>query len=74
MVAAALADWAAEELTDDATLLVSELATNAVLHAGTDFEVTAQLLGDSVEDRARGSELDGLHVEPRQVVDVHEGP
>ena len=49
MVAAALADWAAEELTDDATLLVSELATNAVLHAGTDFEVTAQLLGDSVE-------------------------
>jgi serine phosphatase RsbU (regulator of sigma subunit)/anti-sigma regulatory factor (Ser/Thr protein kinase) len=49
MVAAALAGWAAEELTDDATLLVSELATNAVLHAGTDFEVAAQLLGDAVE-------------------------
>lgn len=49
MVAAALEEWAAEELTDDATLLVSELATNAVLHAGTDFEVAAQLLGDSVE-------------------------
>jgi serine phosphatase RsbU (regulator of sigma subunit)/anti-sigma regulatory factor (Ser/Thr protein kinase) len=49
MVAAALADWAAEELTDDATLLVSELATNAVLHAGTDFEVAARLLGDAVE-------------------------
>jgi serine phosphatase RsbU (regulator of sigma subunit)/PAS domain-containing protein len=49
MVAAALVEWAAEELTDDATLLVSELATNAVLHAGTDFEVSADLLGDAVE-------------------------
>jgi serine phosphatase RsbU (regulator of sigma subunit)/anti-sigma regulatory factor (Ser/Thr protein kinase) len=49
LVAAALGDWAADELVDDATLLVSELATNAVLHAGTDFEVSAELLGDAVE-------------------------
>jgi anti-sigma regulatory factor (Ser/Thr protein kinase) len=37
-VAAALEDWGLE--CDDLPLLVSELATNAVLHARSDFEVT----------------------------------
>ena len=49
LVTEALAGWAADDLTDDATLLVSELATNAVVHAGTDFEASIELLGDSVE-------------------------
>ncbi len=44
---AALAEWAADDLTDDALLLVSELATNAVVHAGTDLEVSVELLGDA---------------------------
>lgn len=33
---------------DDAQLVVSELATNVVLHAHTDFEVTVTLLADTV--------------------------
>ena len=49
LVTGALAEWAADDLTDDATLLVSELATNAVVHAGTDFDVSVELLGDTVE-------------------------
>jgi serine phosphatase RsbU (regulator of sigma subunit)/anti-sigma regulatory factor (Ser/Thr protein kinase)/putative methionine-R-sulfoxide reductase with GAF domain len=49
LVEDALAGWAADDVTDDATLLVSELATNAVVHAGTDFEVSAELVGDAVE-------------------------
>lgn len=34
-----LAAWGADEMIDDAVLLTSELATNAVMHAGTPFEV-----------------------------------
>ncbi|HEX7187059.1 MAG TPA: SpoIIE family protein phosphatase [Actinomycetes bacterium] len=49
LVEAALAEWAADDLTDDALLLVSELATNAVVHAGTDLEVSVELLGDAIE-------------------------
>ena len=49
LVTGALAEWAADDLTDDATLLVSELATNAVVHAGTNFDVSIELLGDAVE-------------------------
>ncbi|WP_148573507.1 ATP-binding protein [Nocardioides caldifontis] len=36
----------AEELVDDVTLLVSELVTNAVVHAGTDIELTCAVLED----------------------------
>lgn len=53
LVRAALADWAearvpgAEHLTDrladDAVLVVSELVTNAVVHAGTEVEVECRL-------------------------------
>jgi len=43
-----LADWGADELVEDAQLLVSELATNAVVHAGTSFEVACADVGDAV--------------------------
>ncbi|MET9354459.1 SpoIIE family protein phosphatase [Streptomyces sp. NPDC006617] len=53
MVRAALADWSAlglpgteqltEHLTADALVVVSELVTNAVVHAGTDVEVGLQV-------------------------------
>ncbi|WP_399884887.1 SpoIIE family protein phosphatase [Streptomyces sp. BBFR51] len=53
MVRAALADWSAlglpgtEQLTEhlaaDALVVVSELVTNAVVHAGTDVEVTCRV-------------------------------
>ncbi|MFF5981621.1 SpoIIE family protein phosphatase [Streptomyces olindensis] len=60
LVRAALAEWTdlglpgAEHLTDrladDATLVVSELVTNAVVHAGTDVEMECRLEGG--DDRA----------------------
>jgi anti-sigma regulatory factor (Ser/Thr protein kinase) len=42
LVRGALRDWHLEHLTDAATLLVSELATNAVLHARTPFSVRVE--------------------------------
>lgn len=45
-VADALAGWGLE--SDDLPLLVSELATNAVLHARSDFEVTVVHFGKRV--------------------------
>ena len=38
-----LVEAGASSLLDDARLLISELAANAVLHAGTDFSVTVHL-------------------------------
>jgi len=48
-VSSTLAEWGAQALDDDARLLVSELVTNAVLHAGTEVDVTLALLVGSVE-------------------------
>lgn len=42
-VAGVLAEWGLEELVETAKLVVSELATNALVHAGTTFEVTLSL-------------------------------
>lgn len=41
----ALAEWDAERLEWTVSQLVSELATNAVIHAGTTFEVRLSLTG-----------------------------
>jgi anti-sigma regulatory factor (Ser/Thr protein kinase) len=41
-----LVAWGADEVIDDAVLLTSELATNAVMHAHTPFEVICRR-GDS---------------------------
>ncbi|MGW4646883.1 ATP-binding protein [Kitasatospora sp. NPDC004289] len=42
-VAAALADWQLGRLADDLALIATELATNAVRHAGTPARVTLAL-------------------------------
>jgi anti-sigma regulatory factor (Ser/Thr protein kinase) len=47
-VAGALRGWDALELSESAVLVVSELATNAVVHAGSDFRVTLQLLPEGL--------------------------
>ncbi|MFC9507006.1 SpoIIE family protein phosphatase [Streptomyces sp. NPDC057002] len=59
LVRSALADWTrlglpgtehlTDRLADDATLVVSELVTNAVVHAGTDVELECRLENDGGE-------------------------
>ncbi|TMM17674.1 MAG: ATP-binding protein [Actinobacteria bacterium] len=44
-VRSALAEWGASRLDDVATLLVTELVTNAVLHTRSGPEVTARMAG-----------------------------
>ena len=43
-----LVEWDADEVVDDAVLLVSELVTNAVVHAGTSVQVNCSLEGGAV--------------------------
>jgi anti-sigma regulatory factor (Ser/Thr protein kinase) len=43
-----LIGWGADDAIDDAVLLTSELATNAVIHAGTPFEVICRRAQASV--------------------------
>ncbi|MEU0722647.1 SpoIIE family protein phosphatase [Streptomyces sp. NPDC006140] len=71
LVRAALAEWTglglpgAEHLTDrladDATLVVSELVTNAVVHAGTDVEMECRLEGDDQATTALVVEVSDHH-------------
>ena len=56
-----LDDWGLEELVDTVTLLTSELATNAVLHARTAFAVVVSRSSKDV----RVDVLDGSGVQPR---------
>ena len=44
-VARQLSEWGREDLMDTAVLLVSELVTNAVLHAGGPVDLTLRLSG-----------------------------
>ncbi|MFJ5267468.1 SpoIIE family protein phosphatase [Streptomyces sp. NPDC088358] len=70
LVREALADWAAlalpgaetvgERLRDDAVVIVSELVTNAVVHAGTDVELVCRL---EIGDDAGPGALDAVIVE-----------
>lgn len=48
-----LSDWGADSCADDAVLLVSELVTNAVLHAGTEIEVQINLDRDLLRVEVR---------------------
>jgi anti-sigma regulatory factor (Ser/Thr protein kinase) len=66
-VARTLTAWGQEHATWDAQLLVSELATNAVLHAGTAFTVRLALTGTGV----RLEVDDGVTRAPRE---RHYGP
>jgi CheY-like chemotaxis protein len=58
-VAGTLADWDLSELADTITLLLSELVTNAIIHAEAAPDVTVRLLRDRVhvevaDGRSRG--------------------
>ncbi|WP_447037367.1 SpoIIE family protein phosphatase [Streptomyces sp. DSM 118878] len=83
-VRGALADWAElgvpaaagidGRLADDAVLIVSELATNAVVHAGTDVELLCRL-----EEAEAGEEGETLVIEvsdhhPARAVRGDQGP
>jgi hypothetical protein len=46
LTAAACAEWGRPELADRAQVLVSELVTNAVMHAATELDLTLLLRGD----------------------------
>jgi anti-sigma regulatory factor (Ser/Thr protein kinase) len=48
-----LGDWGCDAFADAARLLVSELVTNAVLHARTDVEVVVRLLRSGVRVEVR---------------------
>ncbi len=56
-----LASWGARQLEDDVRVIASELATNALLHARTDFTLGLMLDGD----RLRVTLADGSSVQPR---------
>jgi anti-sigma regulatory factor (Ser/Thr protein kinase) len=49
----ALEDWGADQFADEAVLLLSELVTNAFLHAGTDIDVELQLDRDILRVEVR---------------------
>ncbi|MFJ4814186.1 SpoIIE family protein phosphatase [Streptomyces sp. NPDC088801] len=46
------AEYLTDRLADDAALVVSELVTNAVVHAGTDVEMECRLEGDDPDTAA----------------------
>jgi anti-sigma regulatory factor (Ser/Thr protein kinase) len=46
--AATLDDWCVDDVTDTVALVVSELSSNAVVHAGTSFTLTLSRLPDGV--------------------------
>ena len=56
-----LASWGAQQLEDDVRVVASELATNALLHARTEFTLGLTLDGD----RLRVILADGSSVQPR---------
>ena len=56
-----LRSWGMDEVEDDLRLVVTELATNAVLHARTDFTVSVALDGG----RVRVGVTDGVSTRPR---------
>jgi len=57
-----LREWQAVEVEWQAAQILSELATNAVIHAGTDFTVTLDLLDGALRLQVR----DGSRRVPRQ--------
>lgn len=60
-LARTLAQWGCDDVEWPAMLVLSELATNAVLHAGTDFTVSLDLLDDALRLQVR----DGSRRTPR---------
>ncbi|HSV65155.1 MAG TPA: SpoIIE family protein phosphatase [Mycobacteriales bacterium] len=55
LVRRAFDEWPVTGIIDDGLLVVSELATNAVIHAGTEFSVSCTHLGHAVRLAVRDS-------------------
>lgn len=49
----ALADWSLGDLCDEAALLVSEVVTNSVLHAGSTIDLTVRRRGEGIRVEVR---------------------
>ena len=49
----ALTDWSLDDLSDEAVLLVSEVVTNSVLHAGSTIDLTVRRQGDGIRVEVR---------------------
>jgi len=62
-VTQALTGWDDGDLTDTVTLLVSELVTNAVLHAGSEVEVAVRLTATAA--RVEVTDASGAAIAPR---------
>ncbi len=73
LIESAIADHALNAVLDEALLLVTELVTNAVVHAGTDIDLGVEVSGDQlrveVVDRTPGL----LHVDSHLPADQREG-
>jgi anti-sigma regulatory factor (Ser/Thr protein kinase) len=61
--AEALCSWGLGDIVDDAMLVVSELATNAVIHAGTEYTVTLSLNGNEL--RIAVADGSAVQLQPR---------
>ena len=62
--------WGADEAIDDAVLLTSELATNAITHAGTPFEVVCRVDDSSVQVEVVDRDPTRLLPAPRDAGDL----
>ncbi|MCO6006068.1 ATP-binding protein [Actinoallomurus purpureus] len=62
--------WGAEDAIDDAVLLTSELATNAITHAGTSFEVICRVTDSSVQVEVIDREPTRVLPAPREGCDL----
>lgn len=52
----ALRAWGLEEMSEDLQLVVSEVVTNALIHAGSDVEVRLRVLRDNIRMEVRDSD------------------
>lgn len=70
----ALGVWGAADVVEPATLLTSEIVTNAILHAGTAYEVAIELDGpDLLIEVADGSAETPALVEPAVLAECGRG-
>jgi anti-sigma regulatory factor (Ser/Thr protein kinase) len=70
-VSQALRAWGADEAVPDTTLLTCEAVTNALVHAGTDIEVTCSLEGTAV--RVEVADLNRARLVPDPANDSQSG-
>jgi anti-sigma regulatory factor (Ser/Thr protein kinase) len=69
-VAQVLNDWGYQDLIDDATLVASELATNAVVHAQSPFTVELSASGNVIRISVSDSNPSSPARRPSSLVDL----